>query len=108
LVNPLLGSAIMFGEQIVGEFRSQGANIGGFADEIARFDGLVGSGIAADDAWRARHGLSPWSAQQQPPAPQPAPTPQPQPQPPQPPAEPTPGVGSGADTGGFPVGDGQG
>lgn len=64
LLNPLLGGAIALGTMIVNDVRAQGANVGPFAEEIAKFDAAVSEGLAADDAWRAHHGLPPAGTQQ--------------------------------------------
>jgi len=58
-VSPTVATAIGVGEEIIANLRAQGSDLRPFADEIARFDALVDSGLGADAAWRARHGLPP-------------------------------------------------
>lgn len=81
LLNPLIGSALALGTAIVADVRSQGADVGPFADEIAKFDALVAGGIATDADWRRRHGLPDWPTAQPPAEPQPQPQPAEPPQP---------------------------
>lgn len=66
VANPLLGGLIAVGTTIVNDLRSKGSDIGSFTEEIAKFDAAVSAGLAADDAWRARHGLPPAGTQQGP------------------------------------------
>jgi hypothetical protein len=56
-VNPLIGPAIALGTLIVGQIKGSEDDTGDFATEIAKFDALVNSGLAADAQWRKDHGL---------------------------------------------------
>jgi hypothetical protein len=55
--NPLIGTLVGVGTAIAQDIRAQGANVGDFQAEIARFDAAVAQGQAADAAWRARHNV---------------------------------------------------
>lgn len=58
-LNPLLATAIGLGLMFAKALKQSGTDIKDFQSEIDRYDGLVADGIAADDQWRADHGLPP-------------------------------------------------
>ena len=60
--NPLVASVTALGVALIQSIHANGTDIKPFADEIARFEGLLAGGVTVDDTWRAANGLPAWKS----------------------------------------------